>query len=524
MNTLLPISSANTLGIRAAETSPVTLLQNPDATVSRPSSVVSLGNVVSDTLSETYSRRGQLPGQEIVRAWEGDSQDTLSRVINTNFNSLSTANRFIGLGASLVDQFAKGGTNISQSVLYASAERAENTGEIKTDQSLLHSKADNLVSLSIKTASGKTVTFSLSSQNDGLGVQATVEGGTLTDAELKAVGQLGNAFQAAVDGLTALPPKLDLGKLTQFDSKLLASIDLSAKLKTLEGPDQTLAYHADSQSRTTRLAGPSGELSLAVDLKNQAILGNAQQQAKALKSYLAQFDRVQERGNAKAELMTMFKDAFSAMNSNYPQGVSVPEALTRNPTDQGLFTGLADFKASIKQAAESSNPMRPSEVDSFAYNVSQKTRVTGNGVLDRGVTQDQQSSLSASFHKALNGAKSPALGRDVESQNYLYVQVQDTASSSANLAYKDGLLTHASVSQEASQNTHTQKYVMGKLVDETVVPKESSVKRDYLVLLEYAAKESRKSKDGLEESTLKDALAKMHASVMLQEDPSALLR
>lgn len=524
MNTLLPISSANTLGIRPAETSPVTLLQNPDATVTRPSSVVSLGSVVSDTLSETYSRRGQLPGQEIVRAWEGDTQDTLSRVINTNFNSLSTANRFIGLGASLVDQFAKGGTNISQSVLYASAERAENTGEIKTDQSLLHSKADNLVSLSIKTASGKTVTFSLSSQNDGLGVQATVEGGTLTDAELKAVGQLGNAFQAAVDGLTALPPKLDLGKLTQFDSKLLASIDLSAKLKTLEGPDQTLAYHADSQSRTTRLAGPSGELSLAVDLKNQAILGNAQQQAKALKSYLAQFDRVQERGNAKAELMTMFKDAFSAMSSNYPQGVSVPEALTRNPTDQGLFTGLADFKASVKQAAESSNPMRPSEVDSFAYSVSQKTRVTGNGVLDRGVTQDQQSSLSASFHKALNGAKSPALGRDVESQNYLYVQVQDTASSSANLAYKDGLLTHASVSQEASQNTRTQKYVMGKLVDETVVPKESSVKRDYLVLLEYAAKESKKSKDGQEESTLKDALAKMHASVMLQEDPSALLR
>jgi hypothetical protein len=524
MTTLSPISTAITLGIRPAETSPATLAQNTDVTVARPSSVVSLGNVVSDTLSDTYSRRGQLPGQDIVRAWESDSQNALSRAINTNFNSPSTANRFNGLGASLVEQFAKGGVNISQSVLYAGADRAQNAGEIKTDQSLLHSKADNLVSLSIKTASGKTVTFSLSSQNDGLGVQATVDGGALTDDELKAVGQLGNAFQAAVDGLTAVPPKLDLGNLTKFDSKVLASVDLNAKLKTLEGPDLTLAYHADSQSRTTRMSGPSGELNLAVDLKNAAILGNAQQQAKALKTYLAQFDRVQERGNAKPDLMAMFKDAFSAMNSNYPQGVSVPEALTRNSTDQGLFTGLADFKASIKQAGESSNPMRPSEVDGFAYNVSQKTRVGGNSTLDRSVTQDQQSSLSASFHKSLNGAKNPALGRDVESQNYLYVQVDDKASSSANLAYKDGLLTHASVSQEASQNTRTQKYVMGKRVDETFVPKEASAKRDYLVLLEYAAKESKKSKDALEESTVKDALANMHASVLLQEDPAALSR
>ncbi len=168
--------------------------------------------------------------------------------------------------------------------------------------------------------------------------------------------------------------------------------------------------------------------------------------------------------------------------------------------------------------------MRPSEVDSFAYEVSQKTRVGGSTALDRSVSQDQQSSLSASFHKSLKGGKAPALDGTAESQNYLYVQVQDKASSSANLSYKDGLLTHASVSQEASQNTRTQKYVMGKLVDETYVPTQAAVKRDYLVLLEYAANASKKSKDALEESTLKDALANMHDSVMLQQEPSALVR
>ncbi|WP_455885158.1 lactate dehydrogenase [Pseudomonas spelaei] len=524
MTTLSPISSAIARAIRPIEPAPVSVVQNAAGAVARPSSVVSLGNVVSDTLSDTYSRRGQLPGQELVRAWENTSQDALSKTINTNFNALSTASRFSGLGASLIEQFAKGGTDISQSVLYASADRAQNAGEMRVDQSLLHSKADNQVSLSIKTASGKTVTFSLSSQNDGLGVKATVEGGSLSDDELKAVGQLGSAFQAAIDGLGATPPKLDLGKLTTFDSKVLASVDLNAKLKTLEGQNQTLAFHADTQSRTTRMSGPSGEVSLAVDLKNAAILGNAQQQAKALSSYLAQFDRVQERGNAKAELMTLFKDAFSALNSNYPQGVGLPEALTRNPTDQGILTGLADFKASIKQVSESSNPMRPSEVDSFAYNVSQKTRVSGSSQLDRSVTQDQQSSLSASYHKGLDGSKNPGLTRDENSQNYLYVQVEDKASTSANLSYKDGQLINASVSQEASQVTRTQKYVLGKLVDETFVPKQASVSHDYVVLLEYAATESKKSKDALEEATLKDALAKMHESVMLQQDPTALTR
>nr|BFE95814.1 hypothetical protein GCM10020185_63500 [Pseudomonas brassicacearum subsp. brassicacearum] len=172
--------------------------------------------------------------------------------------------------------------------------------------------------------------------------------------------------------MTAVPPKLDLGKLTQFDSSVLASIDLNAKLKGVDGEDLILAYRADSQSRTTQMSGPDGELNLSVDLKNSAILGDAKQQANALNSYLAQLERVQERGNAKAALMEMFKDAFSAMNSHYPQGATPSQPLTRNATDKGLLTGLADFEASIKQTNNASNPMRLSEVDSFAYTLSQK--------------------------------------------------------------------------------------------------------------------------------------------------------
>lgn len=104
------------------------------------------------------------------------------------------------------------------------------------------------------------------------------------------------------------------------------------------------------------------------------------------------------------------------------------------------------------------------------------------------------------------------------------MQVLDKASSTASFAYKDGQLTHASVTQSASQNTHTQKYVMANLVEDTVVLKEGSSKRDYLALLEHAAKESKKSKDALEQSTLKNALATMHDAVMLQDDPDVLMR
>ncbi len=116
------------------------------------------------------------------------------------------------------------------------------------------------------------------------------------------------------------------------------------------------------------------------------------------------------------------------------------------------------------------------------------------------------------------------LGTTPDSQNYRYVEVNDKASSSASLAYKDGRLTRASVTQNASQDTRTQQYVMGKMVEETVVPKEASTSRSHLVLLEYAAKESKKSKDAQEQSLLKEALATLHNSVLLQENPSALAR
>jgi hypothetical protein len=523
MTTLSPISSAIPLINRPAVTPPATLTPETDATAVRPSSVVSLGNVTVEVQAETYSRNGQLPGHGSINAWESDSYDAVTKAINTNFYALPRGTGFSGLGATLIEQFAKSGTDISQSALTTTSSKTQSPDELKIQQALLHSKADNLVSLTVKTASGKTVTFSLASQSGGLAAQAKVDGGTLSAAELKEIAKLGEAFQGAIDGLAAQPPKLELSKLTQFDSSVLSSVDLSGKLKVRNAEDLTLAFHADSQSRTTRMSGPAGEVNLSVDLKNAGIIGNAKQQAIALKSYLAQFDKAQARGKADADLMAMFKDAFTAMNSNYPQGVKAPAALTRSAADQGLLTGLADFKASIRQTATSPNPSRLTETDTFAYEVSQKTRVGGNDLSNRTVDQVQQSNLKASFHLALNSGKPPSFDTQRESQNYLYVQVDDKASSAANITYKDGLLTNASVDQSASQNTRTQRYEMGILVKDSVAPNQASSHRDYLVLLEYAAREGKKAQ-GADETILKDALANMHQWVLLQDDPTVLPR
>ena len=523
MTTLSPISSAIPLINRPAVAPPATLTPETDATAVRPSSVVSLGNVTVEVQAETYSRNGQLPGHGSINAWESDSYDAVTKAINTNFYALPRGTGFSGLGATLIEQFAKSGTDISQSALSTTSSKTQSPDELKIQQALLHSKADNLVSLTVKTASGKTVTFSLASQSSGLAAQAKVDGGTLSAAELKEVAKLGEAFQGAIDGLAAQPPKLELSKLTQFDSSVLSSVDLSGKLKVRNAEDLTLAFHADSQSRTTRMSGPAGEVNLSVDLKNAGIIGNAKQQAIAVKSYLAQFDKAQARGKADADLMAMFKDAFTAMNSNYPQGIKAPQPLTRSAADQGLLTGLADFKASIRQTATLPNPSRLMETDTFAYEVSQKTRVGGNDLSNRTVDQVQQSTLKARFHLALNGGKPPSFDTQRESQNYLYVQVDDKASSAANITYKDGLLTNASVDQSASQNTRTQRYEMGILVKDSVAPNQASSHRDYLVLLEYAAREGKKAQ-GADETILKDALANMHQWVLLQDDPTVLAR
>ncbi|WP_248803834.1 lactate dehydrogenase [Pseudomonas sp. MWU13-2100] len=527
------ISSINVLTLNPSQ-----LVGNPPAgvpsvettaAVSAPASSVILGqsNVVE---INTYNARGALPNAAQLPAWESSPLDKVSFTMGGNLSNSSNSNsaRLAGLGAALLSQLAEGRKNISQSVVQQPGSKPLNAAELAAAQAKLHSNnADSTISLTLKTASGKTVTLSLANQDGGMAVQAQVEGGELTDQESAALAKMANGFQSAIDGLTAEPPQLKLDALTQFDSKVFSSVDLSTKLKLDDKNVQTLEFHADSQKRSVSMSGPSGDLQLSVDLKSQAILGNANQQAKALQSYLKQIDAAVARGHADRDLMSMFKDAFSSLNSNYPatRASSTPatvDPLAPSTLDRNLLTGLADFSASMTQTSQASNPMHPSERDTFAYNVSQTTRLKGSDPQNRAIEQDQQSSLNASYHQALSAGQKLKLTSNADSQNYLFYQVSDTANSQTNIAYEKGELTRASVSQSASQSTRISKYVMGHLVERTNTPVNTSKTQSFLDVLERALHPEKADKTPSGVAHLKELLAGLQDKVLLDSYPKKI--
>jgi hypothetical protein len=396
-----------------------------------------------------------------------------------------------------------------------------------TAPSDLYATADNQVALTIKTASGATVALSLGSQSDGLAVQVTVSGGELDDAERKALVQLSDAFQDAIDGLGAVPPKLAFGGFTDVDPSVLTSIDFKASTKADgKGAIQAVAFHADAKSRSLSASGPSGTVKVDVDLSQPAILGNAAQQAQAMARYLRQIDTAGSRGQGDAALVGMFKDAFSQLNSNYGvtaplAGRAAPGVIALNAGDHSLLSGLADFSASMVQAPNASNPMRPDEVDSFSYKVSQNTSVTGKDPRNRTIHQDQQAQLAASFHRALSPGASLSLTAAKESQFYEFVKVDDQAKASTDIAYEDGKRTQATVAQSARQSTQVQRYLMGQLASDTTVPLEGQRVSDVRQLLS-SVERADMSHDPEDARSRDQALATAASLAVLPDEPTAL--
>lgn len=455
--------------------------------------------------------------------WENASSDAVSKLMAGNNSASSLALRFKGLGAALLGRFDTDASNFSQSVMqFAQGMEPGNLMET-TMQSQLHKTPDNQISLSIQTVGGAQVELTLGSTDTGLAVDVKVTKGALSDGDRAALSKLSGAFQKAIDGLAANPPRMDLAGLTQFDTSVLASVDLHASVKAGSG-NQVVDFHADSKTRTVNSSGPLGAMKVSVDLSNPAILGNARQQAQAIAGYLKQFDYEQTRGHGDASLMGMFKDAFAEMNSNYPatqQQAGMPGVFKLNAEDRSLLTGLADFTASVTQNTQFSNPMQSNESDSFAYDVSQRSSVTGNGQLNRAITQKQQSHLSAGYHESLIPGLPLRLTTDKNSQNYYYTQIDDHASSEASIAYNLGTLAKASLTQSASQSKRVQKYVMGNLESDVTTPSSSTWVMNYLAQFKAAqsADNNRTSQDAY---SWEQTLASINSMAVFQADPAQL--
>jgi hypothetical protein len=525
MSSILPVSSQPLLTTAPATTTPVVSVAGAVTLANSPASVVMLGQDNRITGAATYSPGGAMASKEPVFTWESKVKDAVTQVMQGNLGLASNASRFQGLGAALLQQLADGGaTSISQSVFKTAAGSVLDAAAVKSEQNQLHNRAENTITLTLKTASGATITLNLSNDGDGFAIKADVSGGELSDSERSALGDMADSFQGAIDGLTAQPPRLDLGKLTKLDPNLFSSVDLSARLKVGKDQYQTLAFRADDKSRSVDMTGPSGNVQLSVN-NNSAILGTAPQQAQAIQAYLAQFDAAQSRGGGDKNLMALFKDAFSSLQGG-TQSLSGAQATADwskvSDIDRGMLSGLADFSASLNQNSAYINPMRPGEIDKFAYRTAQTTEAKGSDSGNRTLQQSQTSSLAASYHKPLYPGTGLDLSTDAKTQNYTYHLIEDEARSTTRIGYADGALVQASSTQSASQSTTVLRYEMGKLVDTLHTPRQTSTSRDLMGMLDEALKRDRKAQLSGSASTLSKDMLGISAKSLLQSDPNAI--
>ena len=381
---------------------------------------------------------------------------------------LSTAARYKGAGASLLERFKSG----------AVASFGPDT---------LPDHVDNRFSLGIVTAGGKHVDLALANKGDEMIVQVRA-GDDLGDDERAALAGLAKGLQAAIDGMTQDPPQIRLGGLSGFDKTQLASVDLQAEV-ALPGVDagtQKLDVHLGADGRKVGIDGPAGKADIAVDARQLALLGTPRQQARAIDAYLKQFDGAASRGRADAGLMTMFKDAFAAVSTTAGTGAQPPVPAGRwtlSQDDHAVLTGLADFTASVTQTPRFGNPLRRDEVDGFQYSVAQTTRTSGATRLERGVVQVQEMHLSAQFHQPLKGDGGNRYDVPRDAQNYSWHQIDDAADSRVEFGYEDGRLRTASLAQGATQSERIRDYVLGKLQADRTIPAHVRLARDLVATL-----------------------------------------
>lgn len=468
-----------------------------------PSVQVTLGASASDA-SDTYSLGGQDPATRY-------SNDALSAMLQRNAGSQSASSLFAGLGKALLSRLGADGSDVSLN----SAAAKDTTKADGIAPPMLGATAN--ASLTVKLASGASVTLSLSSGVDGLSIDMR-SSSPLGEEDRQSVAKLGGAFQDMLDGLGSTPPKLSLQGLTEGDSRI-ASVDFKATVPAMGDTTQKIDFHSGADARSVKVDGPGGSINVDMDMSNAATWGNQAQRKASISNYLDQIDVAANRGNGDKDLVALFKSAFGQLNASYPPSPTTgPNDGVRalNASDHAALTGLADFKASIGQTASSSNPLHPEEMDSFSYELSQSTQLGGKSATDRTIDQHLSSHLKASYHMALAAGLSLQLTRKPESQNYIYRQVDDSSSSDTHLAYTKGRLTEASVTQSASQTTHDKKYVMAKLMSDTTTPSSRTHTQDLLALLAPPRKDGD---DPRQPPVSQATLDRVHAMTGLVSEP-----
>jgi hypothetical protein len=459
-----------------------------------------------------YTPEGTLAGAGATVAWAQSNTDAVSSVMAGDYMAGTISGQFYDLGSALLDRFKTTGSNFSQSVTVGGAGAADAVG-------LAGQGPQGDIKLTVQTASGVKVDIEMDSEDGTLAVSVN-SSGALSDTERSALAKLADGFQQAIDGLSAAPPTLNLSGLTQYDTSVLSSVNLQFNVTGDGANDVSANVALDSSTRSVNLTDSAGTINLSVDTgSDSAILGSSAQQNQAIASYLAQFDHANSEGHGNSALMSLFKDAFTQLNSDDGTSTQQLPGTAYAPwlaqADHAMLTGLPDFTASITDNTVSSNPLLPNQTDSFSYQVSQSTQIQGD-LLDGSITQTQQSLLKATYHQSLSGG-AVELTPSLASQNYDYVQIDDAASSAVSLATQAGKLLKATLNQTSSQTIEVSEYIRGVQVSDVTTPNDTSASKDLLSLLKPLFADQQAEQDS---GTWQQALSSIHGMILLNASPS----
>lgn len=464
-----------------------------------------------EALLKVQTRGGQM------QVWEQAPDNALAEAMGRNASATTQQGRMAGLGAALLEHAAATGASYRQTIVNVGAAYSPDQIQRKAYDALwsFKSRPSASAELTIETQSGAKVRLSITDQREyspsgsGMSVAIDVEG-ELTAQERDALRALAMGFDKAVQGLAGDEPRLDLGDLLQFDSKVLAKVELNFERYGLDSEGQRVLQlganlRLDPSRREVDIKTRDGVVRMGTDLRQPAQWGSTAQKDRAVSQYLERIGQAAERGHANPGLVAIFKSTFSAMHASYdreesgsshldvrPGGIPVRgDAHAFSEEDHSLMTGLADFDASITATVRATNPRRTQERDRFEYALSQATDIAGSSRGGRAVTQTQTSRLSAAYHQSLLTSAAPKFDSTSASQNYYYNKVEDSSTTEMRLAYEKGEPVLATLSYQASQSLHMTKVENNQLVDTQETPGEQSSHKDLLPLLKALQRQQR---------------------------------
>ena len=459
----------------AASARPSLAALKAEDTTPPASTVLTLAGESADDVVYTKPKVVETRLSVPLRAWASKPQDAVSALMVRNSGTGaagSLADQWRGLGGALLSRFTSTDTNYTQTLAdYVPPQGAGGAAAERTDaldeQAL--GEVQNgaaTVSLKIQTQSGQTVGLKIAvnpGAEDGTGRGIQVElanSGSLSQGEREALARLAEGFDKVLEGLGQSGKlQLDLAGLMDYDSSVLASLDLTVQNPKADQALSSFSLHLGADKKTVALKGAAGEIDLNLDKGMPLGPVNAQQRQSAITEHLRKFDAAADRGHADATLVALFKAAFSQLHAA-SSGDSASQEGALSPTlsrqVQSLQSGLEDFQANFRGKSERTTARGAvNETGHADYEFSQKTTVKpAGGSGERAITQTQSEKLDAHYLRSRFGGM-----LDTSAGNYDIYKVRDNNTSTMQIDTAKDKLSQASRSTEQHQLKSFEKLV-----------------------------------------------------------------